>query len=43
VLINSDTTLLEAPDPDVLMNVNTPVDVERVKQLIEEKLRAASF
>lgn len=34
VLINSDTTLLEAPDPDVLMNVNTPVDVERVKQMI---------
>jgi len=39
-LINSDTNLLTAPDPDALINVNTPGDVERVKQLIEERLRA---
>ena len=38
-LINSNTNLLTAPDPDALINVNTPGDVERVKQLIEEKLR----
>ncbi|HSC36279.1 MAG TPA: NTP transferase domain-containing protein, partial [Chitinophagaceae bacterium] len=35
-LINSATTLLTAPDPDALMNVNTPGDVE----LAKEKLRA---
>jgi len=40
-LINGDTHLLTAPDPDVLINVNTPVDVERVKQLIEEKVHSS--
>jgi len=39
VLINSDTELLSAPDPDVLMNVNTPVDAEAMR----EKLRATSY
>lgn len=40
-LINSDTNLIAVPDPDVLMNVNTPVDVERVKQLIEFKVHSS--
>jgi molybdopterin-guanine dinucleotide biosynthesis protein A len=32
VLINSDVTLVEAVNPEVLTNVNTPEDFDRVKQ-----------
>lgn len=37
VLINSDTFLLHAPDEDVLINVNTPEDADRVKKILEQK------
>jgi len=36
ILINSDITLLEAPNPDELTNVNTPEDIEKVKLLIHQ-------
>ena len=38
VLINSDVKLLEAPNPDALTNVNTPEELERVKQIIDQKI-----
>ncbi|MEO8885995.1 MAG: NTP transferase domain-containing protein [Mucilaginibacter sp.] len=34
VLINSDIGLLQAPNPDALTNVNTPEDLEKVKQVL---------
>ncbi|HWZ13841.1 MAG TPA: NTP transferase domain-containing protein [Mucilaginibacter sp.] len=40
VLINSDITLLEAPDPDTLTNVNTPEELERIKRTLHQKLAA---
>jgi molybdopterin-guanine dinucleotide biosynthesis protein A len=36
VLINSDITLLKAPNPDELTNVNTPEDLEKVKLLLHQ-------
>jgi molybdopterin-guanine dinucleotide biosynthesis protein A len=37
VLINSDITLLNAPHPDDLTNVNTPEDLEKVKLVLPQK------
>ena len=37
VLINSPITLLNAPDPVELTNVNTPEDLEKVKQTLNQK------
>lgn len=36
-LINSEKTILQAPYPEALMNVNTPEDVLKVKELLQEK------
>jgi len=36
VLINSDCTLLDAPDPDALTNVNTPDEMERIKNMLQQ-------
>ncbi len=36
VLINSDITLLKAPSPDELTNVNTPEDLEKAKLLLHQ-------
>ncbi len=36
VLINSDITLLKAPTPDELTNVNTPEELEKVKLLLHQ-------
>lgn len=38
VLINSDVNLLQATNPDVLTNVNTPQDVEKLKKTINQKI-----
>ena len=38
VLINSDVKVLEAPNPDALTNVNTPEQLERVKQILIQKV-----
>ncbi|RYE16468.1 MAG: molybdenum cofactor guanylyltransferase [Sphingobacteriales bacterium] len=38
VLINSDITLLDAPNADALINVNTPDELERIKQLLHQKI-----
>lgn len=38
VLINSDITLLNAPDSSALTNVNTPEDLEKVKSMIHTKI-----
>jgi len=40
VLINSDITLLNAPDPETLTNVNTPDDLEKVKRVLHQKIAA---
>jgi molybdopterin-guanine dinucleotide biosynthesis protein A len=40
VLINSDTTLLTAPLPEELTNVNTPQDLEKVKNILDRKIIA---
>lgn len=40
VLINSDITLLNAPDPTELTNVNTPADFETVKNILHQKVAA---
>lgn len=37
VLINSDTTVIQAPDLNALTNVNTPEELERVKVIIASK------
>jgi molybdopterin-guanine dinucleotide biosynthesis protein A len=37
VLINTDITLLNAPEPEVLTNVNTPEELERIKRVIHQK------
>lgn len=38
VLINTDITLLNAPNPEALTNVNTPEEMEIVKRTIHQKL-----
>ena len=38
VLINSDITLLNAPDPEALTNVNTPEELEKVKRILHQKI-----
>jgi molybdopterin-guanine dinucleotide biosynthesis protein A len=35
---NNNVTLLHAPEPDALKNVNTPEDVQEVKKIIREKI-----
>lgn len=40
VLINTDITLLNAPEPEALTNVNTPEEMEIVKRVIHQKLAA---
>jgi molybdopterin-guanine dinucleotide biosynthesis protein A len=42
VLINTDITLLNAPQPEVLTNVNTPEELETVKKIIQQKLAATN-
>jgi molybdopterin-guanine dinucleotide biosynthesis protein A len=37
VLINTDITLLNAPKPEALTNVNTPEELERIKRVIHQK------
>ena len=37
VLINTDITLLNAPEPEALTNVNTPEELERIKRVIHQK------
>lgn len=37
VLINSDVALLDPPDPDALMNVNTPEDADNAKKVLLQK------
>lgn len=41
VLINSDVNLLQVTNPDVLTNVNTPDDLEKVKRTIHQKIANA--
>ncbi|UEQ76974.1 NTP transferase domain-containing protein [Chryseobacterium arthrosphaerae] len=36
VLINSDTFILKPENPDALMNVNTPEDAEKAKQIMKK-------
>lgn len=38
VLINSDITLLKSQDPQALTNVNTPEELKRIKQLLQNKM-----
>jgi molybdopterin-guanine dinucleotide biosynthesis protein A len=38
VLINSDIKLLHAPNMDALTNVNTPEDLEKVKQVLNQRV-----
>jgi molybdenum cofactor guanylyltransferase len=38
VLINSDITLLNAPNPDELTNVNTPEELEKIKRVLHQKV-----
>ncbi|RYU92589.1 molybdopterin-guanine dinucleotide biosynthesis protein MobA [Mucilaginibacter terrigena] len=38
VLINSDITLLQAPQPNALANVNTPEELERIKRILHQKI-----
>jgi molybdopterin-guanine dinucleotide biosynthesis protein A len=38
VLLNSETTLLEPPNPDALMNVNTPEDVEKAEAILRQRI-----
>ncbi|MEO6149004.1 MAG: NTP transferase domain-containing protein [Mucilaginibacter sp.] len=40
VLINSDITLLNAPNPAALTNVNTPDELERIKRILHQKIAA---
>lgn len=41
VLINSDVTLLDAPDPNALANVNTPADLENIKRELHQKMASS--
>lgn len=38
VLINSDVTLLNAPDAEALTNVNTPDELEKIKRILHQKI-----
>ena len=38
VLINSDTHILQAPNPDDLTNVNTPDELEKIKRVLHQKI-----
>jgi molybdopterin-guanine dinucleotide biosynthesis protein A len=38
VLINSDVTVLQSPDPEALANVNTPEELERIKRILHHKI-----
>ena len=38
VLINSDVTLLNALNPEVLTNVNTPDELDRIKRVLHQKI-----
>jgi len=38
VLINSDITLLNAPDPEALTNVNTPDELETIKRTLHQNI-----
>ena len=40
-LINGDVKLLDAQNPDVLTNVNTPDELEKVKRTIHQKIASA--
>jgi hypothetical protein len=40
VLINSDITLLQSPEPDALANVNTPEELDRIKRILHHKIAA---
>ncbi|MDB5007407.1 MAG: mobA [Mucilaginibacter sp.] len=40
VLINSEITLLNAPDPDDLTNVNTPDELVKIKRVLHQKIAA---
>ena len=40
-LINSNSTVLKAPDADVLMNVNTPEELARAKDILDKKKATA--
>ncbi|GAA3985041.1 NTP transferase domain-containing protein [Mucilaginibacter dorajii] len=42
VLINTDITLLNAPQPEALTNVNTPEELETVRKIIQQKLAATN-
>ena len=42
VLINSDITLLNAPQQEALTNVNTPEELEKVKSMIHHKIVATN-
>jgi len=41
VLINSNITLLKAPDPTALTNVNTPEDMDKIKRELHQKIAAS--
>jgi molybdopterin-guanine dinucleotide biosynthesis protein A len=41
VLINSNITLLKAPYPQALTNVNTPEDMEKIKMELHQKITAS--
>jgi molybdopterin-guanine dinucleotide biosynthesis protein A len=41
VLINSDTKILQAPNPDALTNVNTPQERERVQTILQHQTVSA--
>jgi molybdopterin-guanine dinucleotide biosynthesis protein A len=38
VLINSEVTVLQPPNPDALANVNTPEELERIKRILHQKI-----
>jgi molybdopterin-guanine dinucleotide biosynthesis protein A len=42
VLINSDITLLQAPDVNALANINTPEDMEKIKRELHIKMTTAN-
>jgi len=39
-LINNDVTLLNAPNPDALTNVNTPEELDKIKRVLHQKIAA---
>jgi molybdopterin-guanine dinucleotide biosynthesis protein A len=41
VLINSSVTLLNAPNPKALSNVNTPNDMELIKRELHQKIASS--